>query len=320
MRALVAHGPGDFEIVDVPDPRAPAPGERLISVEAAGVCAADRLLWQGDGPREPAWPLLPGHELLGRDVTTGERLTAEVKIPCGECELCLSDRGNICTQGIHMGTGFPGAFAEQILLPPGARVHPIPEDLPVEAAVLAEPMACALHAVRRVGVRPGDVVAVIGLGSIGALAVHAAKMLGASSVVGVVRSAEKARMARELGADRVLDARTDCKVSTGVNVVIECSGDVAAAAAALHLVEPGGRIGLYGTYATLARFDLNQIAEFKELTIYGGHLAPGCFPEAITLLQSVDGGRIVTGVHRLEDFRGALEPSVQPRLKEILVP
>jgi L-iditol 2-dehydrogenase len=102
---------------------------------------------------------------------------------------------------VHLGSDVPGAFAERLALPANARVHAVPDALPTTAAVLAEPMACALHAVRRAGVRPGDRVAVAGLGGLGALAVHAARAEGAAHVTAVVRSDDKARRARDLGYD-----------------------------------------------------------------------------------------------------------------------
>ncbi len=317
MRALVAHGPGDFRLSELAEPVVPE-GGRLVQVEAAGVCAADRMLWRGDGPWELCWPFVPGHELLGHDVLTGERLTVEVKIPCGGCRWCAHGRTNLCPHGSHVGSGIPGAFAERLALPSAALVHPIPEVLPLAAAVLAEPAACALHAVRRAGVQQGDTVAVIGIGAVGALAVHAARAEGASAVVAITRTPEKAALCLDLGADEALDITTGARDLA--DVVLECSGDPTAAARALDLAAPGGTVGLYGVYRTPGALDLNQIAEHKELTIAGGHLAPGCFPDAIQLLTGVRADLIVTAVRPLDQARVALEPSSHPRLKEVLVP
>ncbi len=317
MRALVAYGPGDFRLQEVAPPAVPA-GGRLVEVEAAGVCAGDRMLWRGDGPWELSWPMVPGHELLGHDLETGERLTVEVKVPCGRCRSCLAERENLCAEGTHLGSSFAGAFADLVALPTGARVHPVPDGLPMESAVLAEPMACALHAVRRGAPAPGATVAVIGLGAVGALATYAARSEGAGAVMVVTRTEEKAALARDLGVDEVLHVSAgalDC-----ADVVVECSGDPAAVRLALDLAMPGGTVVLYGVYRSPATVDLNQIAEFKELTVVGGHLAPGCFPDAIRLLSLVDSDVLVTGVRLLDDFRSALQPSTHPRLKEVLVP
>ncbi|MGA8113815.1 MAG: alcohol dehydrogenase catalytic domain-containing protein, partial [Actinocatenispora sp.] len=168
MKAIVAHGPRRFDLAEVTRPEPLGDGGRVLAVEAAGVCAADRMLWRGTGPWQVRWPFTPGHEVLGRDVETGERFTVEVSIPCGRCPRCRAGRTNLCPHGRHVGSDVPGGFAEYVALPPDALVHRVPDDVPLAQAVLAEPLACAVHAVRRAGVSAGDTVAVIGLGAVGA--------------------------------------------------------------------------------------------------------------------------------------------------------
>lgn len=318
MRAVVAHGPGEFRVEDVMEPAATV----VVEVEAAGVCAADRMLWTGRHPwGRLGWPLIPGHELLGRvvvssgPVAVGTRVTAEVKVPCRRCAACRRAEPHLCPHGEHLGSGIAGAFAERVGLPAGALVHPVPESLTTEQAVLAEPMACALHAVRRAGVQPGDRVAIAGVGGLGALAVHAARAEGASVVTAVVRTEAKLRLARRLGYD---DA-TMSPAAAGYDVVLDVSGAVEAVAVLMEAVRPGGRVGVYGVYDRPIGLDLNMIAEFGELRLSGGHLAPYCFPDAIALLDGVDGDLVVTGSHPFERVADALEP-MRPCLKEILRP
>jgi threonine dehydrogenase-like Zn-dependent dehydrogenase len=301
VRAVVARGPGAFGVEDVDEPVV-AQGGRLVHVEAAGVCAADRKLHSGDHPwGDLDWPLILGHELLGHDDATGERITCEVKVPCDACGYCRDGRNNLCPRGTHLGSGFPGAFAERLALPPGARVHRIPDRLPREAAVLAEPMACAVHAVRRAGVGPRDHVAVVGLGAIGALVVHAAKAAGAGEVSVALRNEAKVPLARRLGAT----------TETGpARVVIECSGSAEGAARALELAEPGATVCLFGVYPQRVSLDVNRISEFGELTVVGGHLAPGAVPAAIELLSTVDHDAVVTATRPLADVGIAVAPAV----------
>lgn len=319
MRAALAHGPGDVRTCEVQEPT----GGLVVEVEAAGVCAADRMLWTGRHPwGELPWPFTPGHELLGRVVATdgrlpvGTRVTAEVKLPCGTCPACDRGQAHLCPRGLHLGSGIPGAFAERLSLPAAALVHPVPDALTTRQAVLAEPMACAVHAVRRAGVQPGDRVAVAGLGGLGALAVHAARAQGAAHVAAVLRSPDKAGLARELGYDAV----TTDPQTAAYDVVLDVSGSVDAVAVLLGAVRAGGRVGLYGVYDRALPLDLNLLAELGELTVAGGHLAPGCFPEAIALLAGVDGDVVVTGEHPLERLVDALAPAARPRLKEIVLP
>ncbi len=294
-------------------------GGLLVEVEATGVCAADRMLWTGRHPwGSLSWPFIPGHELLGRvvagDLPVGTRVTVEVKLPCGACAACRHGEDNLCPVGVHLGSGIPGGFAELVALPALARVHVVPAELSREQAVLAEPMACALHAVRRAGVGAGDRVLVAGLGGLGALAVTAARHLGATHVAALVRGDEKAGLALELGYDEAVRSPSPSSYDVGVDV----SGSVEAVEAVLGATRPGGRIGVYGVYDRPLSLDLNRLAEFGERSLVGGHLAPHCFPEAITLLHQVQG--VVTGVHPLDDLQAALRPAARPRLKEIVVP
>ena len=319
MRAVVARGPGAFAVEQVDEPS----GELVVEVEAAGVCAADRMLFTGRHPWGVlGWPFTPGHELLGRVVATdgrlpvGARVTAEVKLPCGSCAACGRGEQHLCPHGLHLGSGIPGAFAERLALPPTAVVHEVPVALSTRQAVLAEPMACALHAVRRAGVRPGDRVAVAGLGGLGALAVQAARAEGAATVTAVVRSDDKRLLAGQLGYDDATTAPGD----GAYDVVLDVSGSVDAVSVLLRAVRAGGRVGVYGVYDRPLPLDLNALAEFGELTVSGGHLAPGCFPDAIALLAGVDGDVVVTGEHPLDRLVDALTPTDRPRLKEIVLP
>lgn len=319
MRAVVGYGPGDFRLEHIAEPD----GRTIVEVEAAGVCAADRMLYSGRHPWGTLdWPFIPGHELLGRVVSAGgvlpvgTRVTAEVMLPCGLCPACTRGQTQLCRQGRHLGSGLPGAFAERLALPVEARLHVVPEQLTTRQAVLAEPMACAVHAVRRAGVQSGDRVAIAGLGGLGALAVHAARAAGAASVTAVVRSPEKASLAESLG----YDAATRDPAVGAYDVVLDLSGSVEAVAVLLDAVRAGGRVGVYGVYDRPLPLDLNRIAEFGELTLSGGHLAPDCFPAALALLAGVDGAAVVTGVHSLDQIVDALAPSDRPRLKEIVIP
>jgi 2-desacetyl-2-hydroxyethyl bacteriochlorophyllide A dehydrogenase len=320
VRAVVARAPGRFAVEQVDPPSAGL----IVEVEAAGVCAADRMLFSGRHPwGELDWPFTPGHELLGRVVggagplPVGTRVTAEVGLPCGACEACGRGEEHLCAQAVHLGgRQVPGAFAEQVGLPAGARVHAVPDALTTRQAVLAEPMACAVHAVRRAGVRPGDRVAVAGLGGLGALVVHAARAQGAAHVTAVVRCDEKARLAAGLGYDAASSSPEDGTYDT----VLDVSGSVDAVEVLLRAVRSGGRVGLYGVYDRPVTLDLNRLAEFGELAVAGGHLAPGAFPEAIRLLAGVDGERVVTAEHPLDRIADALGASDRPRLKEIVRP
>jgi L-iditol 2-dehydrogenase len=304
------------------------------------------MIWRGDGPWALAFPFTPGHEILGRlawvedrsserwGVVAGDRVTAEVMVPCRRCRLCRGGRTNLCRFGSHLGSGLPGAFAERMALPPEALVHEIPPDLDTTAAVLAEPVACAVHAVRRAAIEAGDVVVVAGIGSIGAAALGAITAAGnVRRLLAVVTTPARAELARALGADEAVDLSAvdplevllELTGGVGPDVFIDCSGSTEAVALGLAALVPGGRLVLYGVYRRRLTVDLNEVAERKELDIRGGHLAPGAFPEAIELLRTgaVDAPRIVTHRHSLDlDGVHAAVGEAPPggRLKAVLVP
>lgn len=332
----MTRGPGDVRVEEVAEPTLPRDGV-VVAVEAAGLCAADRMLWTGHHPwGDIGFPIVQGHELLGRVVATdradlpvGTRVTAEVKVPCGRCAWCRRAEPHLCPHGAHLGSGLPGAFAERLALPGDALVHRVPEALTTEQAVLAEPLACVLHAVRRTPIHPGDRLLVAGLGGLGALAPVAARAEGARTVTALVRSPAKAVLALELGYDSavLLDDLGSPGDPGGVpdagdrfDAGLDLSGDPDAVLALLAQVRTGGRVGVYGVYTRPLLLDLNQLGELGGRSLSGGHLAPDCFPDAIALLGSVDAGRVVSGRHPLDDVVGALTASHPLRLKEIVCP
>ena len=348
MRAVVARGPRDFELVDVPEPEV-GPGGAVLAVTGAGVCAADRMLWRGDGPWPVSYPFVPGHEIVGRvedvsedssrrwGVSSGDLVGVEVMVPCGRCRLCSIGRENLCRSGAHLGSDLPGGFAERVHVPPAARVHLIPPSVPPRAAALLEPLANAVHAVRRVAPEPGHDVVVIGLGAVGALVVQVLRAVAPQvRVVAVVNRGDRADLALALGAHRVLVAPPDAPEEAmaelaelggglGPDRILELSGDPRAAALALRAAGPGGRVCLYGVYREPATVDLNQVAEFKELDVVGGHLAPaGAFARAVELLAAggVAAEAVATDVLPLDRFREALDLAAdgRVRLKTVLVP
>lgn len=340
MKAVMAYGPRDFRVETLPTPD--ADGGAVIRVEAAGVCAADRMIFNGVSPWTLSFPFVPGHEFVGTiesvspqarerwAVGKGDRVTAEVIVPCDKCHLCRSGRYHLCRHGAHLGSALPGGWAEFMALPPRARVWRIPDALEPWQAVLAEPLSCAVHAVARADITSDDVVAVVGVGAIGAATLTVAALKRPRTLIALVRSGAKAELARRLGADLALDpfdvvaARiAEATDGHGVDTVIEMSGSTDGVALALDVVAPGGSVVLYGVYPPHPELNLNMIAEFKELDVRGGHLSPGAFPEAIRLLAdgSFDCATVVTHRFPLEQFEQAINPADGGvRMKTVIEP
>jgi L-iditol 2-dehydrogenase len=344
MRAVVAHGAGDFRVENVPDPV--LDGGAVVRMEAAGVCAADRMIYAGDSPWELAFPFTPGHENVGTiidvdpaaasawGVAEGDMVVNEVMVPCGVCQLCRRERFHLCRDGQHIGSSLPGGWAERMAIPPEARVWRVPEGLAPDEAVVAEPLACGIHAIERADPGEGETIVISGIGAIGAGALaYLAAVKPVREIVALVTTPERGELARSLGASHAIDVlstdaaaelreRTD---GVGPDHYVDFTGATASVDLALEAIAPGGRITLYGVYKTRATVDWNTVAEFKELEIRGGHLAPTEFGRALELLASreVDGRRLVTARYPLADVRAALEESRDEALltlKTILLP
>lgn len=342
MRAVVAHGAGDFRLEAVPEPE--VGGGAVIRVEASGVCAADRSIFRGTSPWQLSFPFVPGHEFVGTiveldgeaaarwSVAVGDRVTAEVIVPCDSCRFCVSGRYHLCRNGRHLGSGLPGGWAEYMQLPPRARVWQLPQTLEPWRAVLAEPLSCGLYAAGRAEIAASDRVAVAGIGAIGAGVIAGAAAASPEQLIALATSPERCEVARQLGAHQAIDVRSEDVAARiaeltegwGLDVYIDASGALESLQRGLALLAPGGRLVVYGVYPPGGdRIDWNLVAEFKELEVRGGHLSPGAFPAAIELLErgQIDASLIVTHREPLERFREAIEPSDRrPRLKAVMEP
>lgn len=260
MHAAVLHAPGDlrYEVVRVPCPRA---GRVLVRVAVAGHCGSDlpRIMVTGTY----SLPTIPGHEFAGRvaqvaeDVDAswnGRRVAVIPLVPCGECEYCRVGWTYLCLRYDYLGSRSDGGFAEYAEVPV-ANLVPLPPELSDEDGAALEPVAVALHGIRRAGgVRPEDIVLVLGVGSVGAFALQWARVLGANRVFAVDVDDAKLDVARQLGADDVanpahgdlLTAVMDVTRGLGATLVIEASGSPEAQRATISLVCKRGRVVFLG--------------------------------------------------------------------------
>ena len=203
-----------------------------VRVASAGICGSDLHLLQWD------LPIVLGHELAG-SLPDGTPVAVEPVDPCGECEPCLSGAYNLCVRGpsMVMGVGRDGGMAEVCLVPAGS-ITRLPAGVALADACLVEPLAVAVHGVRRGGIAAGERVAVVGGGSIGQLALVAAQAVGAIVALEARHDTQR-EVAEALGALPVTD---------NYDAVIEAAGTAGALARAVQLCRPGGRVVLAGTY------------------------------------------------------------------------
>lgn len=337
MRAIVARAPHEFNLEEVDVPEI-GPGEVLVKVEACGVCASDVKAYKGaesywGGPNMAAWvkaPFIPGHEFIGHvaalgegaadrlGLVVGDRVTADQLVPCGACRYCT--RGQYWMCQVHNMFGYQGivngAWAEYMRFPIEARVHKLPTDMPMEIAVLTEPVAGAVHAVERARIEFGDVVVISGAGPIGLAMVGLAQLRGPRAVVSLDLDERRLELARTFGADLALNPKTtdviaavrDMTEGYGCDVYIEAAGHPASIGQGLAMIRKLGRFVEFSVFGEPATIDWSFIGEKKELDVYGSHISPYTYPVAIDFLHrgkvKMDG--VVTHVLPLERTEEAL--------------
>ncbi|MFF3615488.1 zinc-dependent alcohol dehydrogenase [Streptomyces sp. NPDC002580] len=258
MKAAVVRAFGEpLVIEDRPDPE-PGPGQVRIRVEASGLCHTDIHAAQGDWPVKPSPPFVPGHEGVGLVEALGDGVThltigQRVAVPwlgraCGRCEHCLSGWETLCEQQINTGYGCDGGYAEKMLAWADF-AQPVPEGIsPLDAAPLTCAGVTTYKALKVADVRTGQLVAISGVGGLGHLAVQYAKIAGAT-VAAIDVTDEKLELARELGADIVIDAREEdpgevLKRHGGAHVAIALAVNEAAFSAVYTGLRRGGKLVL----------------------------------------------------------------------------
>jgi L-idonate 5-dehydrogenase len=288
MRAVVIHAPKDLRIDTVPEV-ALAPNEVRVRIGAGGICGSDLHYYHhgGFGTVRVKEPMTLGHEIsgtiaaLGSEVghlRVGQRVAVNPSRACGKCAYCHAGVHNQCLDMRFMGSAmrFPhmqGGFAESLTVDARQAV-PIPDDLSLAEAAMAEPLAVSLHAARQAGSLFGKRVLITGCGPIGALAVLVAKNAGAAELVVTDIATQPLEMAKRLGATLVVnaakepDALKPYAADKGqFDVLIEATGNETAIRSALELVRPGGTIVQLGLGGDVT-LPMNLIVA-KELNLKG---------------------------------------------------
>jgi L-iditol 2-dehydrogenase len=322
----LARGIGNIELREVPEPHAEA-GQVVIDVDSAGICGTDLHIYLDEFETSP--PVTIGHELagviveLGRDVVgwkVGDRVTTETYFStCGYCLDCRRGRRNLCLHRRSIGSKEDGAFA-QYLRTPASNLHPVPLGLNLESAALTEPLACVVYGVlETAGVSAGENVVLTGPGPIGLLAMQLAKVAGATAVmIGTDLDIERLRLAKELGADGVINVEEADNVveavgkvfgTEGADLVVECSGAAAAAKTLIDVARRGARFCQIGLYGKPITFYQDAVC-YKELVVTGTNASvTPAWPKALKLLvqRQVDVSRLITHRFPITEWPQALE-------------
>ena len=279
MQAVVWHGGPELRYEDVEEPAA-APGQVIMDVALTGVCGSDLHPLRGhDGPRRP--PLILGHELVGTVEGRPGRFAAFPLVTCGVCAACKRGEENLCESRGLLGLDRPGSFAERVAVREDALV-PLPEGLDDRLGVLVEPLATPLSALRQAALAPGSTVAVVGCGTIGLLAIHAAVQQG-HDVVAVEPLAPRRALATSFGA-REVHGDLDAIEGLGADLVIDAVGVEATVRAATAAVRRGGTACIVGLGAEEGRIPLADLVR-RGVTVRGHYAYTAAdFSEAARML------------------------------------
>ena len=327
MKAAVWFGRDDVRVTDVPEPQA-SKGQVKIKVKVCGICGSDLHEYRS-GPviipkkphpltgKEP--PVTLGHEFAGdvvevgegvKNVNIGDRVTVNACLVCHECYWCKKGQFNLCAKLGSIGLCDNGGFADFVVVP-DYTCYKLPDNVSYDAGSFVEPLAVAVHAVKRSRIKPGDIVAIVGAGPIGLLVLQSALASGAGKVFVVEPMPSRRELAKKLGATEVFNptegdagkmihALTD---GLRADIVFECVGKPASLDTAIKVSGKGARIVIAGIFTQPVEFQFIRM-QSHEKELIGSSAYPDEFPAAIAFLAD---GRVkveplITGKIKLNEI------------------
>lgn len=341
MRVAKLFGPGDIRVTEADEQELEA-GTIRVDIEHVGVCGSDVHEYNigpvpirgedtGHEIPESEWDdILPkpmGHEIAGtvtevgegvEDVSVGEQVALNILVACGECQYCEAGKPQLCTAFDGNPVGSPG-FADSIVMPASTAV-PVPDEVPLRHAALAEPMSVSVHAVKQSGMQVGDTVSVFGAGPIGLGIIDAAASAGADRIFVSEPQSARREVALELGADVAVDPRETNPVKRfkdetdgGVDIGFEVAGVSETLTQTLRSTTYGGTSVVVSVFEDQAQFHPNDIMQ-AERTVVGSFAYDDEFP--VTLRMMADGRlspeKFITGSVSLDDVDQAFQQLTEP--------
>src|SRR5713101_7142372 len=304
------------------------PDDVLVKVQVASVCGTDLHIYNWDqwAQNRIRPPLIPGHEFcghvaaVGKNVTTvkeGDFVSAEMHVACGKCYQCRTGEAHICQHVKIIGVEANGAFAEFVKIPE-SNIWKIDPAIPADYASVLDPLGNAVHTTLA-GEIAAKTVAVIGCGPIGLFAIAVARACGATSVFAIEVNEHRAKIAREMQADYVLNpAKEDVNAivmektgGLGVDVVLEMAGHPDSIRTAFDIVRHGGRISLLGLTSKPISLNFSEDIIFKGITVQviNGRRMYQTWYQMTALLKSgkLDLHPVITDRVPMKDFSKAME-------------
>lgn len=247
------------------------PGQVKIKMKMIGICGSDIHVFHGAHPFTP-YPVTQGHEVSGQIVelgenvtglTLGQRVTVEPQVVCNKCYPCRHGKYNLCEELKVMGFQTTGTASTYFVVD-ASKVTPLPEGMDYKSGAMLEPLAVAVHAVRRAGDVRGMKIAVLGAGPIGNLVAQVAKGLGAEAVLVTDVSDYRLALAKQVGADYTANTKNEnlgdvmmaCFGPDKADIIYDCAGNNITIGQAIQYARKGSTIILVAVFADMAQVDL----------------------------------------------------------------
>jgi 2-desacetyl-2-hydroxyethyl bacteriochlorophyllide A dehydrogenase len=334
-RRVLVSAPDVVEVVTEAVPPLKA-GEALVRMSVSGVCGSDKAGVKGEHAfMKP--PYYPGHEVVGvvvavadgvGEVAVGDRVTVEPTLVCGRCKPCRHGAENLCENLQFFGCGYREGGMADIFSVWARRLHKIPADFTDYQAALIEPLATPVHAVRLAGDLTGKKVAVLGSGTIGLLALTAARHAGAGTIVSTDTLAAKRELALALGADATVDAAAPdlagavrAELGESADVVFDCVSHEDTLAEAVKMAIKGGTVVVVGGARVPVTVDLPVIQEYQIRLQGSTTYRWEDFDAAASIIGNgtFDAGRFITATFPLPEAAAAFAAIGSGREVKILV-
>ncbi len=318
MKAARFVGVHQIEILEEVLPK-PKSDEILLKVMASGVCGTDLHIYEGKikGLAKPGTIL--GHEFAGiveavgenvKEFHVGDPIAVEPNLFCGKCHYCRTSKKHFCEHWEAIGLARDGGFAEYCVIPTQA-AYSIPKGLSFETAAFFEPMACVLHGIERGRIKLGETIVLQGAGSIGQLYIQALRQCGVTKIIVSEIDDSKLRLAKELGANVVVNVRNENLVDVvkaetdgrGAQVMIDAVGLLSTIPTALELLENTGRVVIFGVPPEGEKIEFSPFDIYRrEIDVIGSFTNPYTNEAALKILKKIDISPILTNQIKLEEL------------------
>ena len=274
MQAIVFPQAETIAVERVADPT-PEPDEVVVQIARCGICGTDVHIYRNE--YMSTFPVIPGHEFggtvveVGRDVTdvqVGARVAVDPNLYCGHCDYCRNEQANHCRNWQGVGITRPGAFAEYVAVPARA-CYRLPDTMTDLQAAFIEPLACVVHACKRLRIMPGEQALIFGAGPMGLLLLQALRHSSTSAVVMVDKQPDRLALANRLGAAATVAAGPDQDAALaelapgGFGVVVDATGIPAVIERAFGYLRPRGQYLQFGVTPMQATVTLRPYDIFR---------------------------------------------------------